>query len=282
MNLRYIAATFAAAAAVSVSLLVTQRAEAITFGQPDSDNRFSNVGAIIAVADADFLGVVATGILIHPRVLLTAGHATAHIEFLVENGFATHDDGRVSFAADATDPDTWHEIQTVVTYPGFSLAPESKSQDIGVVILKQPVNLPCAVLPYVGLLDDLQDAGLLRQGGVPTKLLNVGYGATLDFPPPDYQPGDGLRRFSLSEFQALENVWLQQNVNPANGNGGTGFGDSGGPHFWIAPSGELVLVALQSRGNAQLVGLNKAYRLDLAAAHDFVDFVLELVESGAL
>src|SRR5262245_27229194 len=86
----------------------TSHALAITFGEVDATNRFSNVGAIVAVQDSS---VVGSGILIHPRILLTAGHITDNIEFLIENGLATHDDGRVSFGVDATDPSTWHEIE---------------------------------------------------------------------------------------------------------------------------------------------------------------------------
>jgi hypothetical protein len=257
--------------------LMARPAAAITFGEPDSDNQFPNVGAIVAVRDSS---IVATGILIHPRVLLTAGHATADIEFLVASGIATHDDGRVSFGVDATDPSTWHEIETVVTHPDYRLYPESSSQDIGVVILKEPVDLPCATLPYVGLLDDLKHAGLLRDAGLPTQFLNVGYGATLDFPPPEFQEGDGLRRFSISEYQALQNVWLMSNQNPAAGAGGVGYGDSGGPKFWPAPNGELVLVGIQSRSpSPEVVGVVLCYRLDIAEAHEFVEFVLDFVNA---
>src|SRR5262245_2050061 len=209
------------AALTLVMSLTASQAQAITFGEVDSRNRFSNVGAIVAVVDSSIVG---SGILIHPRVLLTAGHVTAHIEFLVENGLATHDDGRVSFGTDATDRSTWCEIETVMTHPDYRLYPESNSQDIGVVILKRPVALPCAVLPRLGLLDDLKDAGLLRRHGSPTSVLNVGYGATLDFPRPEYQPGDGPRRYSVSSYQALQNVWLMCNQNPAAGFGGVGYG----------------------------------------------------------
>ena len=282
MSLRNFPALKICVGAVLAATLMARPAAAITFGEPDSDNRFPNVGAIVAVRDSSIVG---SGILIHPRVLLTAGHVTADIEFLVASGIATHDDGRVSFGVDATDPSTWHEIETVLTHPDYQLYPESSSQDLGVVILKEPVELPCATLPYVGLLDDLKCTGLLRDQGVPTQLLNVGYGVTLEFPPPEFghaDEADGLRRFSFSDFQALQNVWLMCNQNPATGAGGVGYGDSGGPRFWLAPNGELVLVGILSRGSPELVGLVQAYRLDIAEAHDFVEFVLDLVDAGLL
>jgi hypothetical protein len=261
-------------------VLTASPALAITFGEVDSINRFSNVGAIVAVFDSSIVG---SGVLIHPRALLTAGHVTAHIEFLVETGQATHDDGRVSFGMDATDPSTWLEIETVITHPDYRLYPESSSHDIGVVILKEPVDLPCATLPCIGLLDDLKRAGMLSDQGEPAQFLNVGYGATLEFPPPVYHEGDGLRRYSVSPFQALHNVWLACNQNPARDLSGVGYGDSGGPKYWIAPSGDLVLVGIQSRSpSPELVGLVLSYRLDIAPAHDFIALVLELVDDGLL
>jgi len=269
-------------AVVTAAILVARPARAITFGQPDSENRFPNVGAIVVVGGPpifDFPIIAGSGVLIHPRVLLTAGHVTADIEAAIASGLFHIDDGRISFGKDAFDPDTWVNVKAIVTHPEFRLNPESKSHDVGVVILKEPVDLPCAALPYEGFLDDLKNAGLLRDQGVPAQFLNVGYGATLEFPPPVFTPGDGLRRFSFSDYRALENVWLHQNVNPATGNGGTGFGDSGGPHFWLAPSGELILVAVQSRGDPELVSLNKAYRLDIDQAKSFIEFVLTLVEN---
>jgi hypothetical protein len=267
--------------AIFTVVLIARPARAITFGEPDTGNRFPNVGAIVVVSGPpglDYPIIAGSGVLIHPCVLLTAGHVTGDIEAAIASGLFRIDDGRVSFGTDSFDPSTWVDVAGVMTHPDFRLQPESRSHDIGVIILGEPVELPCAALPDPGLLDALQAAGLLRDQGVPTRFINVGYGATLQFPPPAFTPGDGLRRISVSDYRALENVWLHQNVNPATGNGGTGYGDSGGPHFWIAPDGELVLVALQSRGDPELVSLNKSYRLDIPEALDFIDFVLALLE----
>ena len=46
-------------------------------GEPDVDNRFPNAGAIVVFADPDHPTVPGSGVLVHPRVLLTAGHVTA-------------------------------------------------------------------------------------------------------------------------------------------------------------------------------------------------------------
>lgn len=48
--------------------------------------------------------------------------------------------------------------------------------------------------------------------------------------------------------------------NLATGSGGTGFGDSGGPTFWVDTDGSLVLVAVTSGGNLRLIGQNIPWR----------------------
>jgi hypothetical protein len=274
--------SFCAAAAL-VATLTAQPTLAGGTGQPDTENRYPNAGAIVVIAG--FPGVPyiqSSGVLIHPRVLLTAGHLTATAQDLVDQGIPLLDFTRISFGTDAFDPSTWVEIETFFTHPAFSFQPDAHSQDLGIIILKEPVDLPCAALPAVGLLDDLKRAGLLGNQGNPVRFLQVGYGNILEFPPPEEIVSDGLRRFSFPGYLGLENVWLLMNMNPAAGYTGTGHGDSGGPVFWRAPGGGLVLVALVSRGAVEPVAVLKAYRVDTAEALGFIDFVLDLVDGGWL
>ena len=70
----------------------------------------------------------------------------------------------------APDEDTWYEIDRAITHPDYDpIAYTSQfANDVGVIILKKPVNIrkvPLANLPYQGLLDDLRAAGLLRVPG---------------------------------------------------------------------------------------------------------------------
>jgi hypothetical protein len=254
-------------------------------GEPDVDNRFPNAGAIVVTRDPNNPEIVGSGVLIHPRVLLTAGHVTATGEELLKNGVPLFDISRISFGTDAYDPSTWVESVAILTHPGFFRPGPNGTppgpHDLGVVILKEPVNLPCATLAYEGFLDDLKDAGLLRYPGVAKKVVAVGYGNTLDFPPAEERPADGLRRFSFPDFHALvDKNWIELNQNLAAGNTGVAGGDSGGPLFWLSPNGELVVVAVHSGSDPQRVSKLIDYRTDTAVALEFIDLVIEMVEVG--
>jgi hypothetical protein len=263
-------------AAVSAAALTVRLAQAGS-GEPDVNNRFPNVGAIVVIRDANNPEVVGSGVLIHPRVLLTAGHVTITGERLLRDGVPLFDISRISFGTDAFDPSTLVEAVAAMTHPGF----EADSHDLGVVILKEPVDLPCATIADEGFLDDLKDAGLLRYPGVSRRFVAVGYGNTFTFPPPQEHPADGLRRFSFPDFHALQpENWIVLNQNLAAGNTGLAAGDSGGPLFWLGPDGEPIVVAVHSGSDPQRVAKLVDYRTDTAVALNFIGLVIEAVEAG--
>jgi hypothetical protein len=259
-------------------------------GQPDTENRYPNSGAIVVTSG--FPGVPfiqASGVLIHPRVLLCAGHSTAAGERLIAQGIPLFEHFRVNFGPDAFHPLVSAEAVAMFTHPGHVENPDlpvgielAHDHDLGVVILKEPVDLPCATLPSEGLLDDLKRAGLLGDQGNPVKFIAAGYGATLEFPPPEEVRPDGLRRVSFPEDRAGETVWLLMNQNFAAGNSGVAGGDSGCPVFWRAPDGELIAVGITSQTDAQRVSVFWASRTDLAESLDFIEFVFDLVDDGLL
>ena len=264
-----------------ISAGFTGPAWAITGGEVDEQNTYSNVGALVWLPpDGSGPVVAGSGTLIHPRVFLTAGHIAIFGE---ENPWAIPLTF-VSFGTDALEPSSWHEVEAAITHPEYKYNPTGPcgqfANDVGVIILKKPVNtrkVPLANLPYAGFLDDLA-AGLLRmsdQGIEP--FIVVGYGTTLDWPPPEIVDVDGLRRFAQSGYLALTQAWLFTLTNPATGNGGTGYSDSGGPTFWVAPDGTLVLVAVISRRDPYGMATNIAWRVDIPEMLDFIDWVINAV-----
>jgi len=268
-----------AVALLLLSAVFGGRAWAITGGEVDQTNAYPNVGAVVGLPpDGSGPTVMASGTLIHPRVLLTAGHVSL---FMEQNPWTIPLTG-VSFGTYALTPATWHEVEAAITHPNYNpIAYCSQfANDVGVIILKDAVtNVPLATLPYAGFLDDLKKAKLLRQpgqGGVPFKV--VGYGSTLEWPPPVTAPGDGWRRFADSDYLNVLPGWLNLLQNPATGNGGTAPGDSGGPVFWTDPdTGQQVLVGITSWGGSS-VGNSFHQRIDTVESLTFIQDVIDSLE----
>ena len=244
---------------LSLALLALPVA-AITWGEPDTDHH--NVGAMML--DFPDYGVVpgCSGTLIHPRIFLTAGHCTEGVE---------PEEVWVNFNPDGLDTSTNLDVAEVVTHPDYYWGPRSNPHDLGALILAEPVtDIEPANLAPLGFLDDLKAQGLLKNRGEKAKFTMVGYGATLYFPPPDIVYED-QRQFALSEYRALLKSWLRVSQNQATGDGGTCYGDSGGPAFWTEPSGKEILVGVTSWGDAPCVAAGFYYRVDIPETLDFID-----------
>jgi secreted trypsin-like serine protease len=247
--------------------LTVGTARAITFGQPDG-TRHPNVGALLADYDPDSPGpdIVCSGTLIAPTVFLTAAHCTAFLESeeitQVWVTFApTYDEDATTTAGLLAG--------TYVTHPEFGSGGASDTHDIAVVLLAQaPAGITPAQLPTAGLLDQLKTS---HQLGSQT-FTAVGYGTVRE----DKTGGphafffDGIRRYALQSALNLEKAWLLLSMNPSTGSGGTCYGDSGGPHFLGGVESNLI-VSITITGDAMCRATDKTYRLDTAAARDFLD-----------
>jgi hypothetical protein len=87
-------------------------------------------------------------------------------------------------------------------------------------------------------------AGSLSGLSVGTRFTAVGYGAksvTID-KGPTFHYAD-IRYVATGGLEALNPSWLRISMNPALGDGGTCYGDSGGPNFLGAGAGETNIVA---------------------------------------
>jgi secreted trypsin-like serine protease len=206
-----------------------------------------------------------SGTLVHSQIFLTAGHCV--------DGLASYGIDRVwvTFGQDAN-LGTLLDVDQVIPHPDYYWGPTSNPHDIAVLVLTDPVpdtGITPANLPSEGFLDDLKDEGLLHRGSFRAKFTLVGYGGSLEWPPPFIFYEDE-RQFAESEFRALLKKWLRMSQNQATGDGGTCYGDSGGPAFWTAEDGTETLVGVTSWGDAQCVASAFNYRVDIPETLDFI------------
>jgi hypothetical protein len=162
------------------------------------------------------------------------------------------------------------------TNPGY-LAGNGASDtgDIAVIVLDQKPPIQPAQLPTAGLLDQLKVDHVLKS----TSFTAVGYGTVRD----SIRKGpagilDNLDRNRVDqEFLALTDAWVTFSMNPSTGNGGTCYGDSGGPHFVHLNGAETKIVAAVTvTGDAVCKATDKDYRTDTAPARDFLQQFVEL------
>jgi secreted trypsin-like serine protease len=252
-------------------------AAAITWGELDTTH--INVGAMVIFHPVhEIPWQTCSGTLVDPEVFLTAGHCTAHLEDLMGAGDLSIEEIWVNFDQDALNDGTKLDVVEVITHPEYdNFADPSNPHDVGVLILAQPVDIEPAVLPRVGFLDGLKKDGELRDRSKGAEFTVVGYGGTLDWPPPDIFYDD-FRQVAESEYVALVPAQLHLSQHAVHDIGGTCFGDSGGPAFWTEEDGTEVLVGITSWGDAQCVATGFNYRVDIPDTLDFIEGVIAELE----
>jgi trypsin len=256
------------AAIVGSALVTAAPASAITFGQFDA-NRHPSVGALFADWDPDSPGLdlLCTGTLISREDFLTASHCTV---FLPDVGVAPHD-VYVTFdpdplKADGTlKPTTPLQRGTYHTHFDYG-AGGGDPHDIAVIVLDSPYT--AAFPAQLPTLNQLSGMNLKSQ-----RFTAVGYGDRRETKSGGNKAlfFDGQRRFVTQGFNTLTKVWLKLSMNPSHGDGGTCYGDSGGPHFLGAGANETnLLVALTVSGDAPCRSTDVDYRTDTASARAFL------------
>jgi Trypsin len=260
--------------AVAMVSITPSRVGAITYGFVDTNNVFGSTGAFIVKSPTTGqIFPICSGTLISPTVFLTASHCTAfYTEDLALRGFTAFVsfDNPIPFGPLTSRRTTLIPVVDVFTNPDFTQS-QSDSGDIAVLILpeKSTRGITPATLPSEGLLDQLAAQNTL-QSAVFTP---VGYGLqnrVVGGGPPFFQDLNPVpRMFAFSSFNALNGHYLRLSQNPATGDGGTCFGDSGGPNF-LNVDGAQILAAITVTGDAVCRSTNVTYRLDTASARAFL------------
>ena len=120
---------------ITVSLLLTPKASAITYGFVDSNNTFSNTGAFIVKSPTTGqIFPICSGTMITGNVFLTASHCTDFFtRELALEGFVAYVslDQSIPFGALTSNKTQLLSVAHVVTNPNYNQS-QSDSGDIGV------------------------------------------------------------------------------------------------------------------------------------------------------
>ena len=240
-------------ALLGATLVFAATGAAITNGVPDG-NAHPEVGALLAQhAFSDGTWEECTGTLISAHVFLTAEHCDEGVN-RVEVTFASSFDR-------ATSTTYWGNWIGDPSYNHTSSDPN----DLAVVMLDTDVpGITPARLPTAGSLSNL--AG-------DQQFTPVGYGAQ------SVTSGAGGKTFHYADVRyrtvgtlnTLTKAWLKLSMNPSHGDGGTCYGDSGGPNFLGAGAFETNIIAGTTiTGDTPCRSTNVDYRLDTPAARAFL------------
>jgi V8-like Glu-specific endopeptidase len=227
-------------------------ARAITFGQVDG-TLHPWVGALVVETSPGVKDWICSGTLVAPNVFLTAAHC------LAGSGIPAHD---VWVTFDPAFSPTGRFFRGTYTVdPLYGSTPSSDYHDLAVVVLDRSPHISPATLPAVGLLDVV---GVRDQS-----FTAVGYGQVRDAKTGGPHTGyyDGIRRYVSQSFQSLTSTTVTFSMNPATGDGGTCYGDSGGPHF---VGDTTVLVAVTITGDMYCRSTDKDYRIDTPDSLAFI------------
>ena len=245
---RTLLAVLLTVAGVLVGPVVAGPAHAIINGTLDGNGHPAVGGLVSPTQYSDGTWVYCSGTLISPTVLLTAAHCAEDGEQVLVTFDPDYEDGDKLYGGTFfADP----------AYPGTS----ADSHDIAVVVLDKAVKgITPALLPTAGSLDDLSSTQAFT---------SVGYGAyeVTNSPGGHQYLYDDRRMVAVGTLNATNKTWLRISMNASTGDGGTCYGDSGGPNFLGDTD---VVAAITITGDAVCRATNVTYRLDTDSARAFL------------
>jgi V8-like Glu-specific endopeptidase len=238
----------AALAVVVAGIATASPAAAITNGTLDG-NQHPSVGGLVSPTQySDGTWIYCSATLISPTVVLTAAHCGEEGEAVTVTFDTAYVDGDTVYSG------TFHADPA---YPGN----QSDAHDIAVIVLDKAVKgITPSSLPEAGSLSDLTANQLFT---------SVGYGAyeVTNSPGGHQYLYNDVRMVATGTLNSTNKTWLRISMNPATGDGGTCYGDSGGPNFLGTTD---VIAAITITGDAVCRATNVDYRLDTTSARDFL------------
>jgi secreted trypsin-like serine protease len=244
-------------------LVAVGAAHAITFGEPDGI-RHPNVGGLVTDWNPDSPGPdqFCSGTLVSPTQFLTAAHCMV--------GWPDGQQISVTFDPEynenSASPGGLHAATTWTTHELFATHGMSNLYDLAIVTLASAPSVTPAQLPELGLFDTMSQKELRD-----LTFTAVGYGIvrTSKKGGPHGFIDETNRLVAHQTLLSLEPAWLNLNMNPSTGSGGTCYGDSGGPHFLGGMTSNL-LVSVTVTGDAMCRATDKTYRLDTEWSQEFL------------
>lgn len=250
----------AMAACVSLVVIAIQPASAIVYGEAD-DGQHPNVGSMLVEFNGQTFQFC-TGTLIARGVFLTAAHCTAAV---TQVGLS-QDDVRITFNGDG--------VSDLIKITGWYEDPrfgrrQSNPYDIAVLYFHpDATSATPAPVAGPGYLGSVGKKALRKD-----RFTAVGYGAvrTSKRTGPQGILDNMQRNVATQSMASMTKAWLTLAMNDRSvANGGTCYGDSGGPHFHKG-----VLVSITVTGDAVCKASDKTYRLDTPWAQAFLDDALD-------
>jgi V8-like Glu-specific endopeptidase len=237
-----------ALAVVVAGIVTASPASAVTNGTLDG-NQHPSVGGLVSPTQySDGTWIYCSATLISPTVVLTAAHCGEEGETVTVTFDPAYTDGDKVYTG------TFHADPA---YPGN----QSDAHDIAVVVLDKAVK---GITP-----SSLPEAGSLSALPADQLFTSVGYGAyeVTNSPGGHQYLYNDVRMVATGTLNSTNKTWLRISMNPATGDGGTCYGDSGGPNFLGTTD---IIAAITITGDAVCRATNVDYRLDTTSARDFL------------
>ncbi len=238
--------------ALACALVAATPASAITYGTPDTNNRYPFVGALVGTFDNGTYPYC-SGTLVSPTVFLTAAHCDTGADTV-----------SVTFDQAYTSQSRLHE-GTFIPHPDAWSGGMKNPNDVAVVVFPTPIpGIQPAEVVELGLLDEMKAERTLNQS---TAFTSVGYGAQEIGKPKDGFTYLDVREYAVGYFNALTAGFLRLSQNIHTGSGGTCYGDSGGPQFLGDTN---VVVSITVTGDVFCKAMNAGQRLDTPSVQGFL------------